>query len=409
MSEPSPKPAELKRTLSLFQLVLYGMGTTIGAGVYALIGEIANTAGYLAPWSFALAALLVFLTAFSFAQLSSRYPRTAGIAFYVQTAFRVRSLAQITGLLAIAAGLVSSAALLNGFVGYLQEFLPWSRDFVIPVTCLAVCLVACWGIKESIWVAGIITLIEVGGLIWATALASNQAIADNANMAVFIPTDLWAMAPMILSGAVLAFYAFIGFEDMVEMAEEVVDAPKNLPRAIFITLGASTLLYIALSGAALLATGPDYLAASSAPLADLFRAVGSSHPAVISLIGLLAIINGVLIQIVMASRVLYGLAHRGQLPGFFAYLNPRRQTPVYATVVASLLVALMSWMGNIAGLAGLTSIIILFIFTLVNSALFLIESRSARTEGFSLIGILALCGALICLALLIYAVLARLS
>lgn len=378
------------------------MGTTIGAGVYALIGEIANTAGYLAPWSFVVAALLALLTAISFAELSSRYPRTAGIAFYVQTGFQSTWLAKMTGILAITAGLVSSAALLNGFVGYLGEFVSLSRNFSIPLTCGLVCLIACWGIKESVWVAGCITLIEIGGLVWATTLATGKVLTMPVDLGVFIPSEMWSMSPVILSGAVLAFYAYIGFEDMVEVAEEVVDVRKNLPRAIFITLAGSTLLYIALSASALLATGPEYLAKSSAPLTDLFRAAGSSHPQAITVIGLLAIINGVLIQIVMASRILYGLANRNQLPKYLAQLHPRSQTPIRATVFASLGVTTVAWMGTVATLAELTSFIILFIFALVNAALYLIESRKSSPKKNNYLRFSAASGAAICLCLLLY-------
>ncbi len=398
------KSAPLKRSLSLSQLVLYGMGTTIGAGVYALIGEIANTAGYLAPWSFLLAALLAVLTARSFAVLSSRFPRTAGIALYVEKGFGNISLARATGILTIAAGLVSSAALLNGFVGYLQEIVFFPRSFIIPVVVMVIAIIACWGIKESVWVAGAITLIEIGGLVWATALAGRQPSAITIDLSVFAPEEIWFVAPAILSGAILAFYAYIGFEDMVEVAEEVVEPEKNLPRAIFITLGASTLLYIALTTSALLATGPAFLATSTAPLTDLFRALGAPHYA-ITAIGLLAIINGVLIQIVMAARIFFGLATRKQLPVMFAQVHPTRQTPVRATVVASIIVTVLAWSGTIAGLAEVTSAIILVLFTLVNASLLSVELNSPRPSRSARILLSSALGALICVCLLAFTLL----
>lgn len=407
-AKAKPKPVELRRSLSLLQLVLYGMGTTIGAGVYALLGEIAATAGYLAPWSFLLSAVLVSVTAVSFATLSSRYPRTAGIAFYVQTGFGSITLARITGLFAIAAGLVSSAALLNGFVGYLQEFVDGSRVLIILVTCFVVGGIACWGISQSIWVAGAITLIEVGGLVWAIFVATGKAWAAPISASVFFPVDVWLSTPAIVAGAVLAFYAYIGFEDMVEVAEEVVAVEKNLPRAIFITLAASTILYILLMTSALLATSPEYLGASSAPLTDLFRAAGSHYPSAITMIGLLAIINGVLIQIIMASRILYGLANRAQLPPFFVYLSPTRQTPTNATVFAVLVVCGMALAGTVAGLAELTSAIILVMFGLVNIALFLIESRPPRQDRNPWLRACAFSGGVICVGLLLFTIVSRL-
>jgi amino acid transporter len=168
---------------------------------------------------------------------------------------------------------------------------------------------------------------------------------------------------------VLAFYAYIGFEDMVEVAEEVRNVERNLPRAILLTLFLSTLIYIALIFSAVLAVGPNLLAQSSAPLADVYRHLTGSDPTVISFIGLFAIINGALIQVIMASRVLYGLASRGQLPRFFARVNRYTRTPLPATLTMGAAVIALALSGTLAGLAELTSVTMLCIFALVNLSL----------------------------------------
>lgn len=365
----------LRRTLSFPQIVLYGLGTTIGAGIYALLGEITQVSGYFAPWAFITAALLALLTAMSFARMVARYPRAAGAALYVERGFKSKRLALLVGLLVVFAGVVSSSALLNGLVGYAQDFIAWDRNTLILTSVLTIGAVVCWGINFSAWVAGLITVIEVGGLAWAVSLSSQAALGADVTLDVFVPTSPSMTAPLIFSGAVLAFYAFIGFEDMVEVAEEVRDVSRVLPRAILLTLGLSSLLYLLLVGTAVLAVGPEFLARSSAPLSDLVAKLSSVNPLVMSAIGVFAILNGALVQLIMASRVMYGLADRKQLPKVFGRVNNTTQTPLNATLVCILFIAVIALTGTVDQLARSTSLIILVIFTLVNIALVLDESR----------------------------------
>ncbi|MBE9564874.1 MAG: amino acid permease, partial [Proteobacteria bacterium] len=154
----------LKRTLSLPMMVLYGLGTTIGAGIYALIGEIAGVAGYFAPISFLVASLMAGLTAISFAELCGRFPQAAGAAVYVKQGFSSNGLSTIVGLLVIAAGLASASALINGFVGYLHQFIGVDRILVIVLLTLVLGGIAAWGIAESVAIASLITVVEIGGL-----------------------------------------------------------------------------------------------------------------------------------------------------------------------------------------------------------------------------------------------------
>ncbi len=167
MPERQPK---LNRTLTLPMLVLYGLGTIVGAGIYALIGEIAGVAGYGAPLSFLVASIIAGFTACSFAELSARYPRAAGAALYVQKGFNVRQLSLLVGLLVVLSGVVSSAALANGFIGYLQQFLAVDRTLAIVGVSVLLGAVAAWGINESVTVAATITFIEIGGLVIVTAV-----------------------------------------------------------------------------------------------------------------------------------------------------------------------------------------------------------------------------------------------
>ncbi|MDX1353652.1 MAG: APC family permease, partial [Thiomicrorhabdus sp.] len=255
----------LKRALSLPQMVLYGLGTTVGAGIYALIGELAGLSGYLAPFSFLFAAILAALTAFSFAELSCRYPRAAGAALYTQQGFHSPKLTLAVGLLVILAGLVSSAALINAFSGYLDELIPLERTTTILLISLLLCAIAIYGIAQSVFLAALITLIEVGGLIWIIFISQSALSQLPELSAQLIPDLSLSSISVIFAGTLLAFYAFIGFEDMVDVAEEIEDVKRNLPLAILITLTVTCFLYMLIMLLAVLSIPPQELANSSAP------------------------------------------------------------------------------------------------------------------------------------------------
>mgnify|MGYP000535879713 CR=1 FL=1 len=363
-------------------MVLYGLGTTIGAGIYALVGELASIAGYFAPISFLIASLMATLTAMSFAELSGRFPQAAGAALYIKEGFDSQRLSTITGLLVILAGLVSAAALINGFVGYLHQFISIDRlPIIIIITCL-MGSIAAWGISASVTIASLITVIEIGGLLLIIGISiSGTTFHLDTMKASLIPSADFSQWSAIFAGTLLAFYAFIGFEDMVDVAEEVKDVKRNLPLAIMLTLAITTVLYMLIMTTAVLAVSPAKLALSEAPLAFLYQHFTGNNATAISIIGLLAIINGALIQMIMASRVMYGLGSRGQLPKILSFVHPKSQTPLIATFIATVTVLILALMGHLSILAEITSLIMLSIFSLINLALVRIKKHGPSTEG----------------------------
>lgn len=365
----------LKRTLSLPMMVLYGLGTTIGAGIYALLGEVAGVAGYFAPISFLIASLMAGFTAVSFAELCARFPRAAGAALYVKQGFASERLSIIVGILVIVAGLVSASALVNGFVGYLHQFIGIERVTAIVLVALILGSIAAWGIAESVTIACLITVIEIGGLLLVIAVSGEGLSTFSDRWFELIPSADITTWGGIYFGAVLSFYAFIGFEDMVDVAEEVQAVKRTLPLAILLTLGITTVIYMLLMVTAVLSLPPAELASSEAPLALLYEYHTGEKAIVISVIGMFAIINGALIQMIMASRVLYGLSSRGQLPGFLAVVHQRTRTPLIATAVVSASVLVFSLAGSLASLAGATSLIMLVVFSMINLALWRIKRR----------------------------------
>jgi amino acid transporter len=371
---------ELKRELTVWLVIFYGVGTTIGAGIYALVGEIAGVAGYKAPWSFLVAAGLVTFTVISYAEMSRRYPRAAGAALYVREGLGTVRLSTLVGLLVALAGLTSAAALTNAFVGYLGEIIAIDSTTAIVATVLLLGGIAAIGITESVTVASVITAIEILGLLLVVGVNYESFAA--------FPVSAGALAPpmdiqgwgLVFSGAMLAFYAFLGFEDMVVIAEEVRDVKRTLPLAIFATLAITTVLYLLVVTVAVLAMPPEELAASDAPLAALYSKGTGSPPILINAIAALAIINGVLIQLIMASRLLYGLASTQQIPTLFAYVDPRTHTPLITTATVTAATLLMSLPGTLKGLAEATSTIMLMVFALVNLAAWRITHGATEAE-----------------------------
>ena len=275
---------QLRRSLTLPMLILYGLGTTIGGGIYALVGKVAARAGMLAPLSFVAAALLSAFTALAFAELSSRYPKSAGEAVYVQEAFNKKRLTVFIGIMVVFNGCISAAALANGFVGYLQVFVAIPDWVAIIAVTAALGLLAIWGIGQSVTTAAVITLVEIGGLLLIIWVTRSDLATFPARLNEFNPGLNSTMWLGILSGSFLAFYAFIGIEDMVNVAEEVVDVEKNLPLAIILTLALTTLIYFFVTLAAVLSVAPDQLGQQSAPLTYIYASKTGSDATLISLI-----------------------------------------------------------------------------------------------------------------------------
>lgn len=365
-------------------LALYGLGTTIGAGIYALIGEVAGVAGVYAPLSFLIAAIMAGLTAFSFAELSSRYPQSAGEAHYVQEAFGLRSISTLIGMLVIFAGVVSAAAVVNAFVGYLHEFIIVPPRIAIIAIIAILGAVAAWGIAESVVVASVVTVIEIGGLMMIVWAGSGEFIRLPEVLPGIISDFRWEFFPGLMAGTVLAFFAFIGFEDIVNVAEEAKNPRRILPLAIIITLVVTTIVYLAVSIVSVLAVPLEELAAHDAPLALIYERSTGQSADLLSVIGIVAVLNGALVQIIMASRVLYGLSAKGMLPSILSTVNTYTQTPLYATALVVGIVFVLALGFDLAGLAKSTSIITLCIFALVNAALIRIRLRdkfSSLKEG----------------------------
>ena len=372
--------SNLKRTLSLGSMIFYGLGTIIGAGIYVLIAEIIGKAGAWTPLSFVVAAIIASFTGLSYAELVGRYPRSAGEAVYVGEAFNQPWLTKLVGWSVVLTGVVSAATLLKGFAGYYVSLIGGLDNVVISVALSLVCLLACIGVKQSVRVAVFITVLELFGLL-IVVLVSTEALTVEENWSRWrhdLPDTSWLD---ISAGAFIAFFAFIGFEDMVNMAEEVKDASKNLPKAIIITTIISTIIYLLVSIVAVVAIPIEEIAVSTAPLTTIVSQSTWFPPQLISVISLVAILNGLIAQILMAPRVVYGITQSSPALSFLSIINYKTQTPIVATIAISLLILIFALLLPLAQLAELTSTIILCLFVLVNTALIVFKKRG-KYNGF---------------------------
>jgi basic amino acid/polyamine antiporter, APA family len=371
------QPVRLRRRLGLPLLVLYGTGITIGAGIYVLIGAVSGHAGIHAPWSFLLAAIVMGFTVASYIELSTRYPVSAGEAAYVRAAFGSRLLSTLTGLLTVAIAIVSSAAVALGSAGYIQQFVDLPGDLIVIVLVVGLGAVAAWGILESVIIASLFTLIEAGGLISIIVVAFH---ADLPVMATLAELEIGGLSG-IAFGSLLAFFAFIGFEDLANVTEEAKAPHRDIPIAMVLTLLISTVLYVLVAAVAVSAVSIERLSSSPAPLSLVFRQIAGVSPATISAIAIVATLNTILAQMTMAARVIYGMARDADLPKILAHLSPRTGTPLVATVLIVASIITLALGISFAWLAEATSLATLAVFALVNLALLRIRFRRVSSDA----------------------------
>lgn len=394
---------KLARRLGLVLVTIYGLGNIVGAGIYALIGKVAGEAGTATPLAFLIAMLVAGLSALSFAELSSSHPYSEGATAYVHAAFKRKNASLIVGLLMSLATLVSAAALARAFGGYLNS----ATGILLPIGAVLIILLfglmAAWGIEESAKLAAILTIIEVIGLgmiIWFGRESLNPATQNFGQFFDFATVGLAG----VLSGVFLAFYAYIGVEDMVHLSEETKKTRTTMPLAIILAVLIATVLYILVAIVAIDTIPIAELNESVAPLSLVFNKISNTPGWVIIIIALAASAGGVLAHIISGSRLLYGMAEAGWLHRHLAIVHERRKTPVVTILIVVVISSILAMFVDIKILASTTSFLILLIFSLVNSSLMIIKLRksASRQPHFRVPLVVPALGLLSCLGLLIF-------
>lgn len=368
--EPASAPVSLRRSLTLWPLLFYGLAIIVGAGIYVAIPSVIDRAGEAAPLSFLLAGIVAGLTGLCYAELASRFPEASGAAAYVKQGFGSDRLAQLTALALTLAVAIAAASIASGAVHYLSKLIGLSATALTTLIVITFTLLAMLGVRESAGLSAAVGVVEILGVVVATW--TGFLIAPDFNVSDMLPAS-FAEWESVIAGAFIAFFAFIGFESLVNMAEEAKDPNRAIPNAIIGAIVVSALLYVALALAVVLADRKD-----ESPLIGLFE---GSYATLFAALGSLAIANGVLVEIMMLARLFYGMARRRQLPSFLGQVHPQTRTPIAATALAGTIVLAASLLIPFERLLGLANTLTLGIFVVVDLALWRIQRRQPAVEG----------------------------
>jgi APA family basic amino acid/polyamine antiporter len=403
-AEHAVEEGPLRRAISRKMLFFFILGDILGAGIYALVGVVAGEVGGAIWTAFGVALLLALLTAFAYAELVTKYPRAGGAALYVNKALRQPFLTFMVVVAVAASGITSAATLSRAFGGdYLGEFVSVPTTIAALVFLVAVSFINFRGISESIKVNMALTVVEVTGLaliilIGIAALGTGDAEPSRA--LEFKEGSFVGFA--ILGGAALAFYALIGFEDSVNVAEEARDPARMYPLALFAGIIVAGIIYFLVTFTASMVVPTQQLADSDGPLLEVVREgpLGISTK-VFSAIALLAVANGALINLIMASRLTYGMANERILPQAFGWVHEGRRTPWFAIIFTAALCAVLIAIGTLSELAQATVMLLLCVFTLVNISVLILRRDAVEHRHFVAPTFFPIAGAIISVAMLI--------
>ena len=382
MSTDTWHPSTLRRGIGGPLLFAFILGDVLGAGIYVLMGVLAERVGGMLWAPLLLALLLALLTAGSYAELVTKYPRAGGAAVFAERAFKNRLVAFLVGFSMLAAGVTSAAGLSIAFAGqYLQTFatLP-----VVPAAVVFLAVVAALnarGIRASMGANVVMTAIEVSGLVIVVVVVGVLLAGGGGDVSrVGQVPEGTGVATAVLAGAVIAYYSFVGFETSANMVEEVKEPSKTYPRALFAALLTAGVIYLLVGLASGIALPAEELSGSSGPLLAVVEASGVAIPSwVFSLIALIAVANGALLTMIMSSRLAYGMSEQGLLPRALSRVLPRRRTPWVAILATTLVAMLLTLIGDLTLLAETVVLLLLFVFLSANvSVLVLRRDRVAR-------------------------------
>ncbi|WP_070886956.1 amino acid permease [Pseudomonas sp. D1-3] len=381
-TQPTPP---LKRAITGSMLTLFILGDVLGAGVYALAGVIAGEVGG-AVWVALLVALgFALLTAGSYAELVTKYPHAGASAVFAARAYKSPLVSFLVGFCMLAAAVTSAAGLSLAFAGdYLAAFIDIPAQVAALIFLVVIGLLNARGIKESLSANLVMTTIELSGLLLVIVAAAwflRGGEGDFSRVVEFKSGVNPAFA--VLGGALLAFYSFVGFETSANLAEEIRDVRKTYPRALFAALIIAGAIYMAVSIGAALVMPVEQLASSTAPLLEVVKASGLGiPPQLFAFIALIAVANGALLTMIMASRLAYGMAHQRLLPSVLGGVLAERRTPAAAIVATTLVAIVLTLTGSLATLAQTVVLLLLFVFISTNLAVLVLRRDEVAQEHF---------------------------
>jgi amino acid transporter len=400
---------DLRRVISRPMLTFFVLGDILGAGIYSLTGEVGSDAAGAIWASFLVAFVLAFLTAFAYMELVTKYPQAAGAALYADRAFGVHFLSFLVTFAVMASGVTSASFAASRIGGrYFTGLTGVETPPLVLIGVVAILLVAAvnyWGIAESVRANVVITCIELGGLLFVLAIGAAVLLRGDGDpgQALDFPGTGFAVVTGVLAGAVTAFYAFIGFEDSVNLAEETKDPSRTFPPAMITGVTLAGVVYLLVAFTAVTTVPLDVLTESSGPLLEVVKigAPGLNLDEVFSAISIIAVSNTMLINMVMASRLLYGMARRGVLPEAFGRLSPRRTPWVAIAFSTALSVLLLLTIDDLTSLSETTVLLLMAVFALVNISALVLRRDRVEHRHFRAPTVAIVLGAVVCLAFLL--------
>ncbi|MFX0098801.1 MAG: APC family permease [Candidatus Hodarchaeota archaeon] len=409
MNEEHGHEGQLKRSVSLFSITMYGIGNILGAGIYALIGNVVGETGNFSWMAFIIAAVTGGLTGLSYAELSTMFPQSAAEYVYAEKAFNKKILSFVLGWIIICTGFFSAATVALSFANYLGDLMGISSHFmniaIAIILIVVLSLVNYIGIRESTWTNVIFTIIEAFGLIFIIAIGIPKIGSVNY---FEMPPNHGLIA--LFSSVALIFFAYIGFEDIANIAEEVKNPGKNLSRSLLISLVVTTALYCLVSISIVGILDYDLIASSPAPLKEVATtAIGPIGGWLLSFIALFATANTVLIILIVTSRMIYGMARDNALPSSLSRVSDTRKTPTIAVFVTMAVVVGLMFLGDVKLVAEASVFGVLVIFFIVNISLIALRKNKPEIErpfklrpSIKWVPVIALIGAAACIFVLFF-------
>lgn len=399
--------SQLNRSIGPKLLILFVIGDILGTGIYAVTGKVAGKVGGALWLPFLIGFAVAVLTAASYVELVSKYPKAAGAALYTQKAFKVPFLTFIIAFMVMCSGLSSASAAARAFSGdYLAEFTDLFPPTLIAI--LFILLLAALnlrGVSESVKANVVLTLVELTGLLIILAIGAWAVLTGEGDASRLTEFEAgggsgYILVTSVLGATALGFFAFVGFEDAVNMAEETKDPVRSFPRGIFIGVAVTGTIYILVALISSLLVDYRTLEGSSGPLLEVVKAGGLDFPPkLFSLIALFAVTNSALINIMMASRLCYGMANERVLPRAMGRVLARRRTPVVGIVFVSLLAIGLVSTGEVEGLGDTTAFLLLCVFAVVNVAVLVLRRDRVEHKHFRAPTVLPVLGAITALIL----------
>ncbi|GIE34387.1 amino acid permease [Actinoplanes italicus] len=410
VTAPQPEtPAEqptLNRVIGPGLLLLFVIGDILGTGVYALTGKVANEVGGAVWLPFLLAFVVALLTAFSYLELVTKYPRAAGAALYTHKAFGLHFLTFMVTFAVMCSGLTSASSASKAFAGNFAEAFDLSLGDGIALTAVAlgfitlVGVVNFRGVGESVKANVVLTCVELTGLlivIGVGAWALGGGNGDLSRLTEFNTPPGESVLLSVTAGTALAFFAMVGFEDSVNMAEETRDPVKIFPKVMLIGLCVTGVIYVLVAISAVALVAPGDLGSGDTPLLKVVEAGAPAFPlGLFAFITMFAVANSALINMMMASRLLYGMANERVLPRILGRVHRRRRTPWVGILFTTLIAFGLIWFADLTALGGTTALLLLCVFTIVNVAVLVLRRDRVEHKHFRAPTVIPVIGAVAC-------------